>query len=343
MYSPTPAQPARPKRSRFVLVRKFAAAIIGVAAGAAFLFAALRGVDTAAVGRVLARGRWDAPAAAVLLGAAVFVICKSCRWHLLLGDPATPKASALLRPVAIGLLLNALLAHTGEVARSIVVNRKYGIPIPTVLVSIAIERLFDVLAVLSLATIAGALTPVPSALTPALRALTALACAVGIVVAACLWRPARALCVLKLSTRWLPERSQIWVDRQFHQAFDGIEPLRAAHRLPAVLGWSLIQWGAIVWSVFWCCAVAGQAVNPALATLVMVALVVVFMLPNAPAYVGSTQIAFLIVLAPVGIPRAGAIACSVVYLALFIVPTMLAGALALAEWPKAATKRTGPT
>jgi uncharacterized membrane protein YbhN (UPF0104 family) len=287
----------------------------------------------AAVGQILARGDWGVPGVAVLCGAALFIGFKSRRWRMLLGGAETTKTRELLRPVAVGLLFNALLAHTGEIARSIIVNRKYGLPIPTVLISIAVERLFDVLAVLALATIAGVVTPVPAALAVPLRVLTTLACGAGLLLAACLWRPVRALTILKSTTRWLPNSGQAWLDRQFHQAFDGIEPLRAAHRLPLVLLWSLIQWGAIVWSIVWCGKVAGQPISPALAVLVMVGMVVVFMLPNAPAYLGSTQIAFLAVLAPVGISRAGAIACSAVYLVLFIVPTMAAGGFALVARP----------
>jgi glycosyltransferase 2 family protein len=338
MQSQVPAAQASPDRSRAILLRRVAAGCVGVAAGAAFLYAALRGVNVVAVGDILARGHWGLPGLAVLCGVGLFIGCKARRWRLLLGDAQTTAPRELLRPVAIGLLLNALLAHTGEIARSIIVNRKYGLPIPTVLVSIAVERLFDVLAVLALATIAGAVTPVPGALAPPLRVLTALACAAGLVLAGCLWQPTRALSALKLSTRWLPSRGQVWVDRQFHQAFDGIEPLRAAHRLPAALLWSVAQWGTIVWSISWCGQVAGEPISPALAVLVMVGMVVVFILPNAPAYLGSTQIAFLAVLAPVGISRAGAIACSVVYLLLFIVPTMAAGAFALVVRPNTTRK-----
>ena len=334
MHRQVPATQASADRSRSALMRRVAAAGIGIAAGAAFLYAALRGVDMAAVGQILAHGNWGVPAIAVLCGVGLFIGFKSRRWRMLLGDAETTTTRELLRPVAIGLLFNALLAHTGEIARSIIVNRKYGLPIPTVLISIAVERLFDVLAVLALATIAGAVTPVPSALAPPLRVLATLACAAGLLLAACLWQPRRALSILKLSTRWLPDRGQAWVDRQFHHAFDGIEPLRASHRLPVVFLWSLIQWGAIVWSIAWCGRVAGQPIGPALAVLVMVGMVVVFMLPNAPAYLGATQIAFLAVLAPVGISRAGAIACSAVYLLLFIVPTMAAGAFALVGRPK---------
>jgi uncharacterized membrane protein YbhN (UPF0104 family) len=341
MHSQIPATQASPDRSRAVLVRRVVAACVGIAAGAAFLYAALRSVDVAAVGQILAHGDWGAPGLAVLCGVALFVGFKARRWRMLLGDADRTSTRDLLRPVAIGLLLNALLAHTGEIARSIIINRKYGLPIPTVLMSIAVERLFDVLAVLALATIAGAATPVPNALAPPLRVLTALACVAGLLLTACLWQPARALSVVKSSTRWLPNRGQAWLDRQFHHAFDGIEPLRAAHRLPTAFVWSLIQWGAIVWSISWCGRVAGLPIGPALAVLVMVGMVVVFMLPNAPAYLGATQIAFLAVLAPVGIPRAGAIACSVVYLLLFIVPTMAAGAFALVARPKIARNPSG--
>jgi uncharacterized membrane protein YbhN (UPF0104 family) len=112
-------------------------------------------------------------------------------------------------------------------------------------------------------------------------------------------------------------------------ALEGLVPLRAAHRMPVALAWSAVQWGSIVWSIYFCAAVPGIALSTPQAALVLIAVVVVFTLPNAPGYLGSTQVAFLAVLAPLGVPKDAVIAASFVYTLLVVLPMMAAGALGL--------------
>jgi uncharacterized protein (TIRG00374 family) len=306
--------------------------IIGIAAGAAFLYMALASVSIRELSRLLEQGDWRLPGIAILACVGVFLTAKAGRWQVLLGATRIP-VTKLMRPVAAGLLLNALIPHSGEFARAFYVNRDFGRPTSSVLVSIAVERVLDFLTVLSFAALAGAFTPVPQAFAPAVRALSIVSAILSLVILVALVAPEKVTSLIVRCISGLPSRARQFVTRQVHHGLDGLVPLRAAHRVGAAFVLSVVQWAAVVFCVVACCAVVGFHLPVAQAALVMIALVLVFAIPNAPAYLGATQVAFLGSLVPFGVGREPAIAASLVYTAGMVGLTMLAGAVALATQP----------
>ena len=59
--------------------------------------------------------------------------------------------------------------------------------------------------------------------------------------------------------------------------------------------------------------------------LVVVGIVMAFLLPNAPGYAGSVQVAFRVMLEPQGVPADAALAASFVYQLLMILPLIVVG------------------
>lgn len=308
---------------------RYLAPAAGLIAGSVFLYTAFRTVSFTDVERILRGGTWFPALPAILFGVAGFIFAKARRWRALLGDPAAIHTPGLIRPVAVGLLFNALIAHSGEFARALTLQRTRGLAASGVLAGIAVERLFDFLIVLVFGLAAGAFTDLPAALAPALRIVAIFSLGLGLAVVLALVRPDWLRSLLRLLTGFWPARARDWLDTQVEHALVALVPLRAAHRLPTILAWSAVQWGSIVWSIWFCAAVPGIELSVAMAALVLIAVVVVFTLPNAPGYLGSTQVAFLAVLAPLGIANEQAVAASFVYTLGVVAPMMLAGALAL--------------
>lgn len=80
-----------------------------------------------------------------------FYWLKTMRWSWLLSPVSPLTTQQLLGPMLIGFAANNILpAHLGEFVRVFVVRRKYGIPAGTVLSTVVLERIFDVLAILAL-------------------------------------------------------------------------------------------------------------------------------------------------------------------------------------------------
>ena len=80
-----------------------------------------------------------------------FYWLKSLRWKWLLAPAASLTVRQLFPPMLIGFAANNLLpAHLGEFIRVFAVKKKYGVPASTVLSTVVLERIFDVLAILAL-------------------------------------------------------------------------------------------------------------------------------------------------------------------------------------------------
>ena len=311
------------------MISRLAKSAAGLVAGAFFLYLSFRSVSLVTVGASLAAGERLIPAMAILVGVCVFTLAKAMRWRILLGDPAAITGRALLGPVSVGLLFNSLIPHSGELARAAMLSRTFGRPASAVLVSIAIERLFDFLIVLAFAISVGLIVPLPDSLAPAVRILSVAAGILGVGIAVALMRPALFTTVAGACARRLPATAGTWLVRQVGHALEGVEPLRRANRMHATVFWSAVQWGSVAWCVHFCGRAAGVSPDAIASLCVVIAMVVVFTLPNAPAYVGSTQAAFLAALVPLGYPGPAALAASLVYTVGVVGLMMVFGVLAL--------------
>ncbi len=304
-------------------------ALAGLAIGAAFLWLAFRGTPPALVSGILARADWGLPAAEAVIATAAFALAKAARWRLLLGAPAGLGTAFLLRPVLAGLALNALLPHSGELVRAFGLNRAAGLAPGAVLSSIVAERVFDLFAVLILGGGALGLVDLGGAIASAVRLVGVIAAAFALLILLALRYPAVPQHLVALLARRLPARVAGGLTRQATAALEGLEPVRSPRTALLVLGWSLAQWLAVAVMVHGCGGVVHLALGAAACCLVVVGIVVAFLLPNAPGYAGSVQVAFLIVLGPLGLPDAPALAASVVYQLLVVVPLIIAGVACL--------------
>ena len=304
---------------------RLAAAAAGLAVGAGCLALAFRGTDPRAVLALLHAGRWGAPAGLVLAGTVGFVLLKSARWRLLLGSPPELGVLRLAQPVLAGLALNALVPHAGEFVRALALQRGSGRAASAVLSSIVAERLFDLLGVLILGVFALAGLPVPHALVAAVRllALVAAVLAAGVVLALAAPRTVHALAATLGGA--LPGRARAWLLRQVGAALAGLEPVRSLAISAKVFGCSLLQWLAVALCVYGSAGVAGFSPSLAATCLVVVGIVVAFLLPNAPGYTGSVQVAFRYALQPLGVAEEAALAASLVYQLLMVLPTIVVG------------------
>jgi glycosyltransferase 2 family protein len=304
---------------------RVAAALLGLAVGGAFLAYAFRGTPPAVVWAVLESGHWGWPSAVVLAGTALFVYSKTARWRLLLGGaPALPLAP-LLKAVLAGLALNACVPHAGEFVRAFSLQRAYGRAASAVLSSIVAERVFDLFGVLLLGAAALSFVRVSAELGAAFRLLAVVAAILAALVLLALAAPGPVRRAAAACVSLLPARLGAWLLRQVDEALAGLSPVRSPAVSIRVLAWSLAQWLAVALAVYGCAAVVGFNPGLAAALLVVVGIVVAFLLPNAPGYAGSVQVAFLVTLKPLGVPGEFALGASIVYQLLMVLPLVVAG------------------
>lgn len=126
---------------------------VGISLGLAvvLLLLFLRSLDFAEVGRALraAHGGWIAVAVALgLLGTPVI---RSLRWARLLARAGSPRFLDLNAATSVGFAASTLLpARAGEVVRPVYLSQATGIPVAPALASVALERVLDLVAVVTL-------------------------------------------------------------------------------------------------------------------------------------------------------------------------------------------------
>lgn len=309
---------------------------IGISAG--FLYWALRGIH---FNEVLAeiRGALIVPLVlTVLIATSTFVI-RIFRWKILLRHPdgtALPNG-ALWHAIAIGFMANNVLPfRAGEVLRSLAITRLARTRITAALSSIAVERLFDGVAIVILLTIGLLLSGLPAGSRVGGVRLTHIA-----VVAAATFIAALLVAGLVVAFPHLAERAirkLVPFPRlagrligMIEGVVHGLSVLQSPVKILSVLAWSLAVWGVNACSFYVGFAAFGIPVNFAGALLMQGILAFAITAPTAPGFVGVFESAIKLTLLLYAIPEDKAVTYALVYHATTFLPITLLGAWSLAR------------
>jgi hypothetical protein len=302
---------------------------------AGFLYWALKGVDAAAVMRQL---RFANPWLFALSVAVVTLTfpARAVRWRLLLG--ASTGRPEPLGPVwhatAIGFMANNILpARAGELARAYAGHRLVGLPTSTAFSTIALERVFDGVVVMTLLALGIAAPEFPRDVRLGSWTISGLAAAASavfggalVVLAAAANRPGPAVGLAdRIIHRVLPRRAATMVSRLAHNLFDGLSALRSSHAFARVLTWSFVVW--LVNAASFALAFAAFRLEslPLTAALVLQGITVLGVaIPSSPGYVGLFEAACVVSLGIYGIGRDHAVGFAIaLHLAWFVPITVL--------------------
>lgn len=288
---------------------------------------ALWDVDLDKLGRLLANGsyRMLAPFLGLLV---LFYWMKALRWTWLLRPIGRFRVPQVTPAMIIGFAANNLLpAHLGELVRIAVFAHRYAKPVSSITVTLLVERVFDVIAILSLYAIGMAVldSPPPSLQigSDLLGVLLAGGCAVLAVV---LYRPALVLAAGRRLGMLLPGRVGQRLNGMLENMIHAFSSLRSPALVVAMTLWSLLKWVMMAGMVWVSVYAYGLAISPAVCLILMAVLALAAAVPNAPGYIGAMQAAYVFVLKPFGIPEETAFAASVLFLVAQWVPVTTAGA-----------------
>ncbi len=269
-------------------MKRALSAAAALAGTAACLWLALRKVDFARLSAALAQARWRwlAPMSAIVV---LDLFVRGARWRVLL-ERARPKApvGVLTRLEAVGIAVNNILfMRLGELARAALAARRLEFPAAAALASVAVERAFDVAALLSIFLIATVLAP---GFVPA----TVRAAAAGLLVAA-----VAALALLSVAEGWVGADG--WLGRRLRpwprlaalaeQLVLGAAVLRRPAAAAQVAAWSLFLW-TVDAGVYWAGARAlgfGGLVGYPRAVLALSWAATSSAIPAAPGAIGAFE------------------------------------------------------
>jgi len=127
--------------------------LLGLGVSVLFLWLALRKVDFRELWQVIADAEFGLLLLVMLLTFAMLFL-RGLRWYFFLKPIRSLPVIGLGWSVAIGFAVNNIIgARLGEVARSLSVSRKYGLPAATVLGTVVVERVWDAVSLLALVAI----------------------------------------------------------------------------------------------------------------------------------------------------------------------------------------------
>jgi hypothetical protein len=308
--------------------------IAGVAISLIFVALAMRGLKLAEFLDALGQAQylWLIPAVAVyFLG----VAARTWRWHYMLRHIRDIPMGRLFRIVCIGYMGNNIYpARAGEVLRSYVLKREYGVRISASLATVLIERLFDGLTMLVFVFIALPFVPLTGgSLAGYSRLIVAFTLLFVAALVVFLWlasRPSAARSIVaRLADLLVPQAYRERVIGSADRFLVGLESLARGREVFMIFGTSVLVWlfeTAKYWFVmhafpfqvsFFTLMLMNGVVN--LATTI----------PAAPGYIGTFDLPGITILTAAGVVRATATAYTVVLHVALWLPITLLGAFYL--------------
>jgi hypothetical protein len=283
--------------------------IIGIAVSVVCVWVSMHDVKLSEVWSALRRAHWWGFVAVMVLTLFGFWI-RAVRWRSLIASPRRLSTDSLFSATMIGFMANNVLPfRLGEFVRPWALARREKLSKTTLLATIVVERAVDMLTLLGILGISLLVHPI-SADTEAGRMTRAGA---GVLVVICLgltafvialeWSPRFAHSFVGMLTRPLPEKVRLRVSAMLTHFFEGLGLFRDLPRLAWVFLLSFIMFGVFALGLSVCMWALSLQV-PWYAGLVMLVITAIgIMVPAAPGYIGTLNLACIAGLALFGVSK----------------------------------------
>jgi uncharacterized protein (TIRG00374 family) len=300
--------------------------VAGVAFGLLCLWFALANVRAAELWASLSTADWRTVPIFLLVLFAYYWL-KASRWRRLLAPIKDIPTRQLFPALMVGYGVSSILPlHLGEVFRMLMVRADHAIRMSALVMSIAVERLLDLVTIPLLFALAMITGPdVPSVLVRT-GYLVGLAGIGGIAfVALFIVRPQLVFRMVAGLTSWLPDQWREKIVAQLETAATGAGALKDSRRMIVVVALTLAQW-AMMWLCIWLSIWSvGISVSWSASMLTVALINIAVALPTSPGFIGSVQAAFVIALLAYGVGNEAAVAASIFFHVLAYVSVVLAG------------------
>ena len=311
-------------------------ALVGLAISVLFLYIAFRGQNFGDILDALQQANlwWLIPALALYFGG---VWVRAVRWGILLRPLAEIESKQLFPIVVVGYMANNVLPlRTGELVRSYVLSKQFGIRKTSALATIAVERLFDGLIMLGFMLSALAFV----SFTSQLRHLTIVAAVlfIGLLLGLFMLTLGGSLFdrLLQLVLGPLPTRVADRVERLAESFLSGLGVFRRRRDLIAVAGTSLLAWLLEASMYFAIARGFGGDVREKMTIAVTLLTTGVAnmatLIPSSPGYIGQFEYGVKLVLdEAVGVGESQALAYALLVHAALYFPITILGII---EWSR---------
>ncbi len=244
----------------------------------------------------------------IALLSAYSIVVRCQRWQILLRPVGRVSFLPLFSATCIGFFCNMVLPlRVGEVVRPVLLARRTGLPTSSVLGSVLLERLCDMLTILLFLGIVVLLVPVPDTIRRSGVVFVVFAAVAVALVVALQRRHPVALRLTDLVFGRLPAALRARAETALHGFIDGLQGVGGG-TLVSIALWSVFLW-LVIASVFAlgfiACGLPVPLVSGGLALVTVVAGAV--SAPSAPGFIGTFQAGCVLALALFDVTRADAI------------------------------------
>ena len=259
----------------------------------------------------------------------VSVLLRIVRWWMFLRPAGAPSLALAMKAGIAGVgLNNVLLANGGEAARVVFVSSSSGVPAATVLATIALERMFDIVGFIVMVVLGTLLFPLPPEMEgyriPAIGVLVLVIGGLALLV-----YKTRGMTPATLADRPVEVTPPVGIVARVKSFFKwfgaSMGALTNGPRFVWALTLSLLAWAGQVATFALAAAAAGidVPIEASLAGLLAVNLGLI--LRATPGNVGFFQLAYAVTVEQFGVPRDPAIAISLLIQTLQVVPVTILG------------------
>lgn len=313
---------------------------LGFALSAVLLWWTLREVSPAAVWEVLRHSSVPMFALAVLVNVSIFPL-RARRWRTIL-EPVAGRIpfGPLWRSTAIGMMMNNVFPfRAGEFARAFALTREVPrVAITTSFGSLAVDRIFDAIAIFGLMFVAMLDPSFPPGIIIAGRTVPQLA-AGGLVAVlgvlavsfAVVMQHERVMAIVGAVAGKVVPKHRDTVVRIAEHGLGGLAVLKDARRFLAVLWWAVLHWGVQALSVYLGFRAVGINVPFSAALFLQGIQAISVAVPSSPGFFGVFEAAALVGLGVYGVPKGLAISWALGFHILTFIPITVIGAVYFAR------------
>ena len=243
------------------------------------------------------------------------LVLRAARWQVLFLPRRRVPFGPLLGTLAISYMASTFLPlRAGELVRAVFLGQRQRIPIPGIVGTILLEKLFDFLAIGVMLALLLALAPLPPAAQVAGASIaTVILIGFGFVVALAIWRTP-TLKLVGMIERLIPFGlgKRLHLEESALHFAEGTDSLRVPRLWLPLLGWTGLIWALAVGSTYG--GALALAVEPGLAALLFVVVLTSTgqAVPSSPGYVGVYHAAATLALTAFGVDPATAVGVALV-------------------------------
>ncbi len=281
--------------------------VLGIVISIVFLYLAFGKIDLAKMkDAFLSANYWLFIPATLVMFVAHWL--RSVRWRYFLKSIKTVRVTRLFSATLIGYMGNAVLpAHLGEVFRANVVGRNERIPTSSVLATVVIERIIDVLTLLIIMLVVVFAYPFPEWVT--LSGYIMFAGVAGLFLFLFLLKQQHKLTIslMTFSLNLLPQKISKKLKELIYTFIDGLNGMKKKRDYLKVLVYSLFIWFCY-WLFFYILfysfdLVEGYNLNAVSSLVLLVITTISVVVPSSPGYVGTYHFLCMKSLVLFGVPE----------------------------------------